>query len=409
MDVKGLQRYTQLKNKYKDLTIVNPIMTGGILSRNVQEKIVGEGWIKVGYAICFDCIMGRSRFVSKPPIKRFLEDVASFFGGDVAEHTFGCRAAQFAVMKTIKRFWKENKSEFVDVVLVDSLCHYTTLVAAEFNGLRVAEVPHRGYPKYEIKVEDYINAIEKVKEDEGKPPVLIVVTHVEPYHGNMNPVTDVGKVAEDFGIPFMVNAAYTGGIMPVNMKDMHADFLTVSAHKSMASLGPLGFLVTSEEWCERVFSRSTLKTVWSGRSFEVKVPNLFGCSIGGIPLVSAMYSFEDVVKRVNRWEEELEKTRFFIKRLEELEGVRLIGERPHRHHLLHFETPIFYEISRHHKRRGFFLAEEAIKRGIVGLQRGITKSIKISVYGLSREEIERVAGVLKEIAETYTKKFNITF
>jgi len=122
-----------------------------------------------------------------------------------------------------------------------------------------------------------------------------------------------------------------------------------------------------------------------------------------------MYSFLHVVKRVYGWEEELEKTRWFIREMEKMDGVHLIGEDPHNHHLLHFETPIFWEISKHHRRKGFFLAEEMIKRGIVGLQRGLSRHIKLSLYGLERDQIEKVRDAFFEIAEKYVKKFNLDY
>ncbi|MEW6007982.1 MAG: hypothetical protein AB1595_07580 [bacterium] len=62
----------------------------------------------VGYITCFDCLEGRSSLCAKPPVKKFLAEVANFFGGDACEHTFGCRGAQFAVMRTIATFVAEN-------------------------------------------------------------------------------------------------------------------------------------------------------------------------------------------------------------------------------------------------------------------------------------------------------------
>jgi Cys-tRNA synthase (O-phospho-L-seryl-tRNA:Cys-tRNA synthase) len=99
------------------------------------------------------------------------------------------------------------------------------------------------------------------------------------------------------------------------------------------------------------------------KSLWEEVPNLFGFSVGGIPLISATYSLPHVVKRVKAWGEELKKVRCFIEEMERLPSVMLIEERPHRHHLLHFETPIFWEISRRRMRKGFFLADEMIQRG----------------------------------------------
>mgnify|MGYP000085341017 CR=1 FL=1 len=410
IEIRDLQRYDAVKNQYKEAVIINPIMTGGIVPKETQEKLIKEGWLNIGYSICLNCLKGQSNLISKPPVKDFLANVAEFLGGDVAQHTFGCRAAQFAVMKTIGDYVRsKGKKDYVNIVLADSLCHYTTAIAAEVAGLKLVEAPHSGYPEYKITEDSYLQKIEEIKGKTGKLPGLLAVTHVDPYYGNLNPAKEVGKIAEEYEIPYMVNAAYTTGVMPLNMKDLHADFITVSAHKSMASLGPLGFLVTNYEWAKRVFEISRVTTDWSGRTFGNKIPSIFGCSIGGIALISAMYSFRHVVDRVNKWEEELVKTRWFIREMEGLSDVMLLGEHPHNHHLLHFETPIFWEISKRHKRRGFFLAEEMIKRGIVGLHRGLSKHIKLSLYGLGWSDVKRVRDAFFEIAEKYVKEFKLDY
>jgi len=408
--LRELQRYKQIQNQYKACTIIHPIMTGGIVPEDVQKRLYEEGWTKVGYTMCFDCIEGRSSLIAKPPIRDFLNNIAEFFGGDVAEHTFGCRAAQFAVMKTISdQVEGEGSGDYTKVVVTDPLCHYTTAIAAEMTGFRLVEPSYSGYPEYRVEAKDFAERIEEVRKETGKLPGVIAVTHVEPYYGNMNPVKEVGDIAKEYDIPYMVNAAYTAGIMPVNMKDFQADFLTVSAHKSMASLGPLGFLVTNYEWAKKVFRTSAILPEWSGRAFGKKVPNIIGCSVGGIPLISAMYSFPYVVERVKRWEEELKKVHWFMEEMEKLDDIMMIGERPHRHHLLHLETPLFWEISKHHKRKGFFLAEGMIRRGIVGLHRGLSKHVKLSVYGLGWHEVRRVRDTFYEIAEGYVKEFNLAY
>jgi len=404
-----ITKFRSIVNPYKHDIIIHPIMRGGIIPDEVQKILINEGWMKVGYAICYDCIEGRSNLISKPPVNEFLSMVAEFFDGDLSEHTFGSRAAQFAVMKTIADNISEEDKDFAKVVLTDPLCHYTTAIAAEMNGLRLAEAPYSGYPEYKVRAEDFVKKIESIKKEAGKLPGLIAVTHAEPYYGNLNPVKEIGKIAKEYGIPYMVNAAYTAGVFPVSMKELQADFLTVSAHKSMASIGPLGFLVTNYEWSKKAFKTSTIKPDWTGRTFGKKIVNIFGCSVGGLPLISAMYSFPYVAERVKRWEEELEKVRWFISEMEKISDITLIGEKPHNHHLMHFETPIFWEISRHHKRKGFFLAEDMIKRGIVGLHRGLSKHIKISLYGLSLEEVKRVRDAFYDIAQKYINEFKLNY
>ncbi|WP_456475004.1 aminotransferase class V-fold PLP-dependent enzyme [Candidatus Pyrohabitans sp.] len=380
-------------NRYAGYVVINPLMRGGILPQDVQEELCRDGWLEIGYSVCHDCIEGRSSLITKPPVKKFLKQVARFFGGDEAEHTFGCRAAQYVVMKTIADHVKE--AELEPVIISDPNSHYTTNIAAEMVGLRVVEPPHTGYPEYRVTVEAFQEKIEEV----GKP-ALIVATHADPYFGNIEPVEELGKLCEDLDVPFLVNAAYTAGVAPVDMKKMRADFLTVSAHKSMASLAPLGFVVTTYEWSKKAFATSRSKAEWTGRVFGKKLPNLFGCSVGGIPLISAMLSFDYVKARVKHWEDELRNINDFVDKLEDIGGgdIMLLGERPKRHHLLHLETPLFWEISKKHRRKGFFLAEEMLKRRIVGLHKGLSKHIKLSVYGLSEEERERVLAAFEEIA-----------
>lgn len=386
-------RMAQVQYRYKDMIIINPLMRGGLVPKDVQKHLFEEGWTEVGYNVCFDCLEGRSSLVSKPSIRTHLQEIAEFFGGDAAEHTFGCRSAQFAAMKTIALANPPSK-----IVITDPNSHYSTNIAAEMCGFETVEPPHTGYPEYKVTADKFREKIEEVKKSHGKP-ALVVVTHADPYYGNVAPVEEIGEICEEEEIPYMVNAAYTGGVMPIKMKDFNADFLTLSAHKSMASIAPLGYLVTTFEWTKKAFAVSKTKADWTGRMFGEKIPNLFGCSIGGLPLLSSMLSFPHVEERVKHWEEELKKTDVFIDGMESIGDIMLLGERPHRHHLLHLETPVFWEISQKHKRKGFFLAEALAEHNIAGVHKGLSKHIKMSVYGLTTDEVDKVLGAFREVAK----------
>ncbi len=386
----------EFRNPYANHIIINALMRGGILPEDVCEKL--SEWVPVGYNTCFDCLEGRSSLCNSPPIKKHLQDIVSFFGGDAAEHTFGARGAQFAVMRTISEFVSEN-DDYCSTIIIDPNSHYSTNIAAEMCGLKTTEPPHSGYPEYLYEPKDFQKKIKEIKESEGRLPGLVVVTHVDPYYGNLAPVEEIGKICEDYEVPMMVNAAYTGGVIPINIRQLKADFITLSAHKSMMSVGPLGYVVTTHKWSKKLFATSEAKPAWSGRRFGKKIPNIFGCSIGGLPLISSMLSFDYVKERVQHWDEELAKINRFVDDMEEIGDIMLLGQRPHNHHLLHFETLRFWEVSKHHRKKGFFLAEGLIERGIVGLHRGMSKHIKMSVYGLSEMEVDKVKESFYEIAK----------
>jgi Cys-tRNA synthase (O-phospho-L-seryl-tRNA:Cys-tRNA synthase) len=48
-------------------------------------------------------------------------------------------------------------------------------------------------------------------------------------------------------------------------------------------------------------------------------------------------------------------------------------------------------------------------RGIVGLHRGLSKHFKISLYGLSWEEVRKVRDAFYEIAKRYIDEFELDY
>jgi len=50
-----------------------------------------------------------------------------------------------------------------------------------------------------------------------------------------------------------------------------------------------------------------------------------------------------------------------------------------------------------------------IKRNIVGLHKGLSKHVKLSVYRLDWNEVRKVRDAFYEIAEKYVKEFNLEY
>ena len=109
-----------------------------------------------------------------------------------------------------------------------------------------------------------------------------------------------------------------------------------------------------------------------------------------------MVSFPYILERVKKWEGELKKTRYVVEGLEKI-GFKQIGIRPKEHDLIKFETPILDEIAQRDKKKGYFFYDELKKRGIGGITRGVTKEIKMSVYGLTWEQVNYVVDSIKSI------------
>ena len=259
-----------------------------------------------------------------------------------------------------------------DVVLVSALAHYSLCLAIEAAGGVWREVP---LADGKITGEAVASKIEEVKEKTGRLPKLVAIEHFDYVFGNEHDVKGVAKVCREFGVPFLYNGAYSVGVMPVDGKDIGADFVVGSGHKSMAAPAPTGVLATTEEWASVVFKTAEARGDVTGRKFGVKETHLLGCTVMGAPLVAMMAAFPHVKERVEKWDAEVRKSNFFVSELLKIEGTEVLSEMPRRHTLTKVSTVnSFDKVARTHKRRGFFLHDELRKWKIVGIFPGATKS-----------------------------------
>ncbi len=67
---------------------------------------------------------------------------------------------------------------------------------------------------------------------------LIAITHVSNVTGTMQPIHEIGQIAKEYGIPFIVDAAQSAGHVAIDVQKDGIDLLAAPGHKGL--LGPLG-------------------------------------------------------------------------------------------------------------------------------------------------------------------------
>ena len=145
--------------------------------------------------------------------------------------------------------------------------------------------------------------------------ILISIMHANSEVGTIQPVSEIGAIAREHGIPFHVDATQTVGKLPVDVEDLKADLVAFSGHKIY---GPKGI------GCLYVRRRRRLVPLHSGggqekgrRSGTYNTPGIVGigkaCELAGEDLLVEAGRTRDLSRR------------FFSQIQSRIEGVTLNG------------------------------------------------------------------------------------
>ena len=85
---------------------------------------------------------------------------------------------------------------------------------------------------------DGITNQQDIKKYIKKDTALIVFTQASNVLGTIQPIREIGAIARDHNIPFLVDSAQSAGAMKIDVKEDNIDILAFTGHKSL--LGPMG-------------------------------------------------------------------------------------------------------------------------------------------------------------------------
>ena len=101
-----------------------------------------------------------------------------------------------------------------------------------------------------IKIDEEGNLDESsIKENITKRTKIVSLTHVSNVLGTINPIQELAKIAHENGAIFVVDGAQSVPHMPVDVRQLDADFYAFSGHKMMGPTG-IGVLFGKKELLE---------------------------------------------------------------------------------------------------------------------------------------------------------------
>ena len=151
------------------------------------------------------------------------KQVASLIGANPEEIYFtsgGTESDNIAIKGTVNRLKDKGNhiiTSSIEHPAVEETCKYL-----EKNGFEVTYLPvgEEGI----VKVAD----VEAAIKDET---ILITIMHANNEIGTIQPIAEIGKLANEKGIYFHTDAVQTVGKIPVDVDELKVDMLSISAHK----------------------------------------------------------------------------------------------------------------------------------------------------------------------------------
>jgi cysteine desulfurase len=149
--------------------------------------------------------------------------VADFIGARPEEVVFtsgGTESDNFA-LKGVAYAYQGKK----DHLITSAVEHHAILEPCHFlekQGFKVTYLPVDGYGM--VNPDDVKNAI-------TPRTILVSIMHASNEVGTIQPIAEIGKITRETGVFLHTDAVQTVGHIPVNVKEMNIDLLSMSGHK----------------------------------------------------------------------------------------------------------------------------------------------------------------------------------
>ena len=226
-----------------------------------------------------------------------------------------------------------------DEVLISAMEHHSNIVPwqmiCEERGaiLKVMPIDQKG---------DII--LEKIDHLLSEKTKMVAFNHASNSLGTINPVKTLVQKAKYFGAKVLVDGAQATAHLPVDVQDLGVDFYAFSAHKMYGPTG-LGVLYGKRDLLEKMppyqgggemikevtFSKTTYNDI--PYKFEAGTPD-----IANVIALQVAIEFIDELGKENIAAHEDTLLKYATEKLEEIEGVRIIGKATKKLSLVSYEV-----------------------------------------------------------------------
>lgn len=161
--------------------------------------------------------------------------------------------------------------------------------------------------------------------------VAIIINHASNVCGTIQPIQSIGALCKAHNLHFIVDAAQTAGVIPINVKACHINALCFTGHKGLLGPQGIGGIILTKEIAQ------TLTPLIAGgtgsfshlETMPTHMPDAFEAGTLNLPGIIGLnegLSYIEAVGMKNIHNHELALTKTFLECLRSITGINIIGK-----------------------------------------------------------------------------------
>ena len=161
--------------------------------------------------------------------------------------------------------------------------------------------------------------------------VALIINHASNVCGTIQPLKSIGPICKAHNLQFIVDAAQTAGVIPIDVKACHIDALCFTGHKGLLGPQGIGGIILTKEMAQ------TLTPLIAGgtgsfshlETMPTHMPDAFESGTLNLPGIIGLNEGLDYIESQgmeNIHNHELVLTQSFLEGLQSIDGINIVGK-----------------------------------------------------------------------------------
>ena len=161
--------------------------------------------------------------------------------------------------------------------------------------------------------------------------VAMIINHASNVCGTIQPLESIGSICKDHNLQFIIDAAQTAGVIPIDVKACHIDALCFTGHKGLLGPQGIGGIILTKEMAQ------TLTPLIAGgtgsfshlETLPTHMPDAFESGTLNLPGIIGLnegLAYIESQGMENIHNHELVLTQSFLEGLQSIDGINIVGK-----------------------------------------------------------------------------------